>query len=500
MISPNIGTAALTIFSIAIVYAALTTFHRLILSPLRGFPGPRIAAATGWYITYFDVVKTGSIVEELERLHAIYGPVVRFGPNDLHFADPEAFHDIYTRGSKFTKDYRLYRSFHQDTSSFANVDPRQAKIRREIVIGLFSRRAIQKLEPVVRGVIEKLITQLRQYHEGPPVNLTRAFKSTTLEIIGRYCFGQSNEAVTTPEFKHPTLMNFESFSPFFLIAKNLPWLDTIHTLFQKIARHFKPVRGRVDYIASLADQIDSLLANPELLESSEHENIYHHLLTPHPEKGQSSIPSRDSLIHEAMNLLAAGSETVGNTCTVGSFYILQDPIVHRKLVDELRVALPGDGHEIRLETVEKLPYLTAVIKESLRMSFGVVYPLPRIVKPADTMIGGFLVPFGTSVSSGITFVHNNSRLFPDPYTFRPERWLDLELKDLDNYLVPFSKGHRSCLGVNLAWCELYLIYAHTFRKVNLELVGTTIEDMKYRCSFTPKFRKPVTARVTNVSS
>lgn len=71
----------------------------------------------------------------------------------LHFAEPEAFHDIYTHGVKFTKDYRLYRAFHQDTSSFGNIDPQQAKIRREMVIGLFSRRAIQKLEPVVRGVV-----------------------------------------------------------------------------------------------------------------------------------------------------------------------------------------------------------------------------------------------------------------------------------------------------------------------------------------------------------
>ncbi|KAJ7577966.1 cytochrome P450 [Mycena floridula] len=487
-------TGLLAILSIVLVYTSSTVLHRLFVSPLKRFPGPRIAAATGWYITYFDVIKDGGIVEELERLHAIYGPVVRFGPNDLHFADPEAFYDIYSGGIKFTKDARLYQSFHGGGSSFSYVDPRQAKARRDMVIGLFSRRAIQKLEPVVRGVVENLIIHLRQYHEGPPVNLHRAFKSATLEIIGRYCFAQSNDAVTTPDFKHPILMNFESFFPLILVSKNFPWADRIHMLLQRFIGVFKPVRGVVDFLTSLADQIDSLIANPELLESTEHENIYHHLLTPNPEKGQS-IPSRESLLDEAHNLLAAGSDTVGNTCTVGSFYILQDPMVLRTLVQELNIALPGDADEIRLTTVEKLPYLTAVIKESLRMSSGVVYPLPRIVKPTDTMIGGFLVPFGTSVSSGITFVHNNPQLFPEPHKFIPERWLGLKSTDLDNYLVPFSKGPRSCLGINLAWCELYLIFAHTFRKLNLELFETTIEAMEYRCHFTPTYRKHVTARV-----
>ncbi|KAJ7577965.1 cytochrome P450 [Mycena floridula] len=491
----HIETALAAILFVAVAYATSTVFHRLLFSPLRGFPGPRIAAATGWYIAYFDIVKDGGIVEELERLHAIYGPVVRIGPNDLHFSDPEAFHDIYTRGLKFTKDYAFYRSFHQDTSSFASVDPRQAKIRREMISGLFSRRAIQKLEPVVRGVVENLITQLRQYHGGQPVNLHRAFKSATLEIIGRYCFAQSNDAVTNPGFNHPILSNFEAFAPMILMAKNFPWIHRTNMLLGV----FQPVRHRADFLASLSDQIDSLIANPELLESSEHEIIYHHLLTPNPEKGQFSAPSKESLMHEARNLLGAGSDTVGNACTVGSFYILQDPMVHNKVIEELKMAIPGDADEIRLETVEKLPYLTAVIKESLRMAFGVVYPLPRIVKPSDTMIGGFLVPFGTSVSSGITFVHNNSRLFPEPYTFNPERWLDSKSKELDNYLVPFSKGPRSCLGVNLAWCELYLIFAHTFRKLNLELFETSIEATKYRCHFTPTFRTHVIAQVIGVS-
>ncbi|KAI0315343.1 hypothetical protein OF83DRAFT_1022687, partial [Amylostereum chailletii] len=58
---------------------------RLFFHPLSRFPGPKLAAATYWYTTYYDVWKDGSLVEHLVELHKRYGPVVRIGPNDVRF-------------------------------------------------------------------------------------------------------------------------------------------------------------------------------------------------------------------------------------------------------------------------------------------------------------------------------------------------------------------------------------------------------------------------------
>lgn len=99
----------------------------------------------------------------------------------------------------------------------------------------------------------------------------------------------------------------------------------------------------------------------------------------------------------------------------------------------------------------------------------------------------------TVVSSGSTFMHNNAEVFPDPFVFDPERWLKPkeEVRELENHLVPFSRGPRMCLGFkyasswfldveivtntsdSLAWCELYLIFANFFRKLDLEIYKTT---------------------------
>jgi hypothetical protein len=87
-------------------------------------------------------------------------------------------------------------------------------------------------------------------------------------------------------------------------------------------------------------------------------------------------------------------------------------------------------------------------------------------------------------------MHNEPSVFPDPLKFNPERWLQKDTRELENHFVPFSRGPRMCLGFkyvsrlasgvqtadlrrSLAWCELYLIFANIFRKLDLEVYETT---------------------------
>lgn len=86
--------------------------------------------------------------------------------------------------------------------------------------------------------------------------------------------------------------------------------------------------------------------------------------------------------------------------------------------------------------------------------------------------------------------HMDDSIFPDPLTFEPNRWLDGDAAHLDRYLVAFSKGSRSCAGMNLAWAELYLCTAGVFRRFGssearekgdlacMELYGTTADDVE----------------------
>ena len=73
-VPPNkFGYLALGSATIFLIYALIIVVHRLYFSPLAGFPGPKIAAATGWYEFYFDIVKRGKYIYEIEKMHHKYG-------------------------------------------------------------------------------------------------------------------------------------------------------------------------------------------------------------------------------------------------------------------------------------------------------------------------------------------------------------------------------------------------------------------------------------------
>lgn len=85
-------------------------------------------------------------------------------------------------------------------------------------------------------------------------------------------------------------------------------------------------------------------------------------------------------------------------------------------------------------------------------------------------------------------LHFNSDIYKDPKAFNPERWLDPSARrKLDKYFVPFSKGSRSCVGMNLAMAELYITVGNIFRRFDLKLYHTTVEDVSMAHDFFAPF-------------
>ncbi|KAK0436273.1 cytochrome P450 [Armillaria borealis] len=466
------------IVPLALSYVFYLAVYRLLLHPLKSFPGPRLAALTGWYQTYYEVFCDGLFVQKLEELHKLYGPVVRINPNELHFSNPQAYFSIYSSQVKFIKDPNFYFCFAQDESSFGFTDHAVAKKRRDVLLPFFSRRSILQLEGIIQSKVDTLISRLRKDYSSKPVNLYAAFKSLTMDIITTFCYSHSFDALSSPDFSHPILLSLERAMPMMTTVRHFPVLQLLYRLPESLTRYLNSdTVGFVELRNALSTQIEGILENPSSLDGM-HETIYHGLLS--PEKFKSGeIPSKKSLSDEAQNLLFAGTDTTGNTMTIGFFHIMQNPDIYSKLMSELLEVWPSKELSVSFEVLEKLPYLTAVIKESLRISNGVPVAKPRVIDSA-TIIEGVLVPAGTTVGIGSTFVLMNEDIFPDPHCFDPERWLRPGVS-LDKYLIPFSKGPRACLGINLAWCELYILFANILRKFDLKN-----HETKYH--FLPAFR------------
>jgi cytochrome P450 len=213
--------------------------------------------------------------------------------------------------------------------------------------------------------------------------------------------------------------------------------------------------------------------------------------------------------------VTAGTLTTAAALSIMLFYLLSQPNNLRKLKEELKAAIPNRSHLPPVSAIEQLPYLTACIKEGLRISNGVTGRLQRI-SPAEPMTftsksgpnagKSYVIPPGTPISMNGMLIHFNESYFPDPYEFKPDRWLENTVNPtesrLEKYLVPFTKGTRQCLGINLAYAEMYLMMAGLFRKYGspdvrdeddegvLELFETTRDDVRIVADrMTPAYRE-----------
>ncbi|TEB08824.1 cytochrome P450 [Coprinellus micaceus] len=457
-------TSVLIVLQAVLVVVAGLVFSRLYLHPLASFPGPKLAAATGWYATYYDIFMGGIMLEHLEALHKQYGPVIRIAPNTLHFSDVKAYDSIYT-DRRFPKDPAFYAAFLADEASFGCTDIKKAKTRRDLLGPFFSRKSVLKLESVIQEAVGRFIVSLSQRIDAPqPVNIHRAFLSITLEVITTYCFAQRYNAIEYPDYGYPFVKAVQGASYGGCLLQHFPFLTPL-------------VMGLPTWLLKMIHEESAAL--PEFRDRLDAE------------------PSAKSMKEEAAILIGAGTETTGNACAVIAYHILTNEDVHRRLKKDLVEAWPDPDAPMPLEKLEKLPYLAACIYEGLRFAHGVVTPLPRIVTQ-PTEIAGVLIPKNTLVTMSSTFLHRNTDIFPDPYTFNPDRFLGKNPSELTNYIVPFSKGPRMCLGINLAWAELYLIIGNLFRKVDLELVDTTAKDMEWGAFLLPYYKGFVKANIQKV--
>ncbi|KAI0791423.1 cytochrome P450 [Abortiporus biennis] len=469
-----------------------TWLYNIYFHPLRRFPGPKVAAATDLWKAYIEIVQQRGIVDKLFELHRVYGDIVRIGPNELHFANPTAYDDIYNMNNRWTKEKHLYNAFGEpgtSTSSFTTREFTAAKKRKDILTPLFSRRAIIDLQSLVQENIVTLCDTLTERSQkGVKSNLELAFKCFSMDTITSFCFSRSMNALHSPNFSSPTLATMKDILPLLTVFKHFPLLHWIvHSMPTCVTSLINP--SMIEYqnmTKILANQIDEILSGDlaALSENAEHPIIYHRLISSGHEyeddwkdaldNSSQKALTRKELLAEAWTLIYAGTDTVANALTMGCFHIFDSSNVevYEKLKGELKDAWPvveEGSPSPTYEELERLPYLKAVIKESLRLNHGVISPMTRYVPSSGAVISGVYIPGGTTVSISNAFVHLNEHLFPDPMSFKPERWLnrtsDDEVKGgpaMD--IVSFGKGPRSCLGINLAYCELYIAFANFFRR------------------------------------
>lgn len=172
-----------------------------------------------------------------------------------------------------------------------------------------------------------------------------------------------------------------------------------------------------------------------------------------------------ALRDEMVTMLVAGHETTALALTWTFQLLGRHPEVEARLLDELQPVL--DGQRPTAEDVDDLPYLEAVIDESMRL-YPPAWAIGRkAIEPVE--LAGHTFPAGSQVMISQWVVHRDPAHYEDPLAFRPERWLG----DLDERLprfayFPFGGGPRTCVGNSFAILEAKLIVATLLQRAHLE--------------------------------
>ena len=178
------------------------------------------------------------------------------------------------------------------------------------------------------------------------------------------------------------------------------------------------------------------------------------------ENGQpmTNIELRDEL----MTLLFAGHETTATALAWAFYWIHHLPSVRQKLLEEL----DSLGENPDPMTIFRLPYLSAVCQETLRIYPVGMLTFPREVREPVELMGHHLEP-GTVVVGSIYLTHRREDLYPEPLQFKPERFLERQFSPYE--YLPFGGGSRRCIGMALAQLEMKLAIATILRDFDLTL-------------------------------
>ncbi|KAL4950530.1 cytochrome P450 [Aspergillus filifer] len=421
-------------------------FYNLYLSPLANFPGPKLWAVLR--IPYQWSIMSGQSHRKMLEMHNRYGAVLRVGPDELSFNSPQAFQDIYRARPgrpQFQKDPKFYGSPLNAVrrSIVGGLDDKTHSRHRRLLANAFSERALREQEATVIHYSDLLVRRLRERTaldastHTAMADIKEWFNFIAFDVTGDLLFAETFDCLEESKL-HPWI------ALIFAFVKGITLAGVINqfTLLRKMQEVFLPEKLRKQMLHHMdlsSEKTDRRLG-----------------------KG---IGRPDFIIS------IAGSETSATTLSGCVYFLTKHPQTLQRLNEEIRAAFTNDT-DIKASVCVNLPYLNAVIEETLRLYPPVAASLPRIVPGGGDVIDGYAVPGETIVSTHHYASYHADANFALAEDFIPERWLGTDprfTEDKRSVLQPFSLGQRGCLGKNLAYMESRLILTKLLFNFDIEL-------------------------------
>lgn len=372
-------------------------------------------------------------------------------PPVVFFGNPQAIQDIFALPAKrldFKQATHVFQPLMGDHSVVLQ-EGRAHQRQRQLLMPPFHGDRLRACGQLICTIAEQVTTQ---WAPGAAISIHQVMPEITLQIILRVVFGLDPgprysklkdllgsllDDVTTPLYSSlfffpPLQQDWGAWSP---------W------------GHFLRRRQQIDDL--IYAEIQERRAQNDLTRS----DILSLLMSAQDDRGQqmTDVELRDQLV----SLLLLGYETTAAVLAWAFYLIHASPQVLQKLRSELDGLDSTDPEEMA-----RLPYLTAVCQETLRIYPIALICVPRMVKE-PIQVGDYEFGQGTILVPCIYLAHRRLAMYPQPEQFEPERFVEQKFSPYE--YLPFGGGSRGCIGAAFSMYELKLVLGTILSRFELSL-------------------------------
>uniref|UniRef100_A0A674DJ80 unspecific monooxygenase n=1 Tax=Salmo trutta TaxID=8032 RepID=A0A674DJ80_SALTR len=315
-----------------------------------------------------------------------------------------------------------------------------------------------------KGIEEKILEEIHylievfENHKGKAFDTTQPLNFAVSNIISNIMYGSRFE-YSDPKFKATVKRANDNLRICGSVSIQLynmfpwlgPWLKSRKLLLKNIENNMKEmgelVRGLKETLNPQMCRgfVDSFLVRKQTLEESGNKNSHYH---------------DNNLISSVANLFSAGTDTTGATLRWVLMLMAKYPLIQDRVLEEISSVI--GSRQPLAEDRKNLPYTNAVIHETQRLANILPMAIPHTTS-RDITFQGYFIKKGTEWES--------------PHTFNPAHFLDVEGRFTKrDAFMPFSAGHRVCLGESLARMELFLFFTSLLQRFRFSPPPGVTED------------------------
>ncbi|MBU7582937.1 MAG: cytochrome P450 [Nostoc sp. TH1S01] len=414
--------------------------------------GPRVPY---WLRIIKFIFRPIDYVEDFAKVYGDNFTIWSKGENQLvYFSHPQALEQIFTADPSYFEAGRGNQTlrFLLGDHSLILLDGDRHQRQRQLLTPPFHGERMRAYGQAIREITQQVSNE---WVIGKPFNIRASMQEITLRVILRVVFGVD---------EGPMFQQLRQLLTSTLDIMSSPVMSGsfFFRFLQKDWGAWSPW-GKITRQLSQIDQLIYTLIQERRAESGQNrQDILSLLISARYEDGQpmSDVELRDEL----MTMLVAGHETTASALTWAFYWLDRLPEVREKLLQELSSL----GANPEPSNIAKLPYLTAVCQETLRIYPIVLTAFFRVAKsPIEIM--GYKLPKGTRIIPSIYLAHHRPEVYPQPNLFKPERFLERQFSPYE--YLPFGGGNRRCIGLAFAQYEMKIALATILSQFQVSLVN-----------------------------